>query len=307
MHKQRLTGQRFAPWGAFRGLTLTPAVTAITIAAIVVFLVQRVMAATPPWDRFLVMTFGLSRGMLARGFFWQPLSYMFLHGGFFHLLVNLLVIVMFGSGLEQAVGTRRFWIIFLLSGIIGGLGWLSLESGRTAICLGASGGVFGLIGAYAGIFPRRNITLLLFFLFPLTIQAWVLALMLGLSTLLDLVLGSSRQIAYAAHLAGGLAGYLYGLWLAGGLGRLHDLARKRPGSSFFSFRGRRGAPPRNWFGQEATGNRCPPPDLDDLLDKINRHGLSSLSEDEEEALRRYSRRGLDGGAGSRPGAPGKTS
>lgn len=186
--------------------------------------------------------FGLNWGLLKVGFFWQPATYIFLHASLFHLLLNILALLLFGSGVESEVGSRRFLEIFFLGGIIGGLGWLALlalmpylpslpdasqwvpqfmrswmphSSGREtlagAMCIGASGAVFSLIGAYAAMFPSRQVYVLLVIV-PLRMSARWLAIVLGVLTVLEAVVIHS-QVAYAAHMVGGLTGYLYGLWL----------------------------------------------------------------------------------------------
>jgi membrane associated rhomboid family serine protease len=165
---------------------------------------------------------------------------MFLHGSLLHLLLNTFTLVFFGSGLEFEVGARRFWRIFLLGGIVGGLGWVladlfeprlvawlasgpawgggvlqALHLHRNAaghgICIGASGGVFALIGAYAALFPRHE-TMILVLFWPVRLKARTLAVILGVVTVGEAVLGLG-QVAYAAHLAGGVAGYVYGVRL----------------------------------------------------------------------------------------------
>jgi membrane associated rhomboid family serine protease len=80
-----------------------------------------------------------------------------------------------------------------------------------AMCIGASGAVFSLIGAYAAMFPSRQVYVLLIIV-PLRISARWLAIVLGVLTIVEAVVIHS-QVAYAAHLAGGLTGFLYGLWL----------------------------------------------------------------------------------------------
>lgn len=261
---------------------------AVTLAILcsAVFLLQGMLSVSPRLAYLFPRVFGLSRDMLARGYFWQPFTYMFLHGNFLHLMMNMLVVILFGAGFELSVGTRRFWLLFLVSGIIGGLGWLLLTRDPGAVCIGASGGVFGLIGAYAGLFPNRRVTLLLFFVFPITLQSRVLALFLGVSTLADMLFGQGGQVAHAAHLFGGLAGYAYGRILL-----------KTPGPAA-PRRGRRlsfTSRPRRSAAENGDGM----PALDDLLDKITRRGLGSLTPAERRALQYYARRGLDGRRGPR--------
>ena len=227
-----------------RGLFYT-APAAITLAAVCffVFLVQQAAARVEfvygySFGQALVACFGLNWPLLIRGFFWQPFTYLFLHAGWAHLGLNMLAVLLFGSALEAEIGGRRFWRIFLTGGVLGGLGWLAVtaalpflpsadgltlwippsvrtwlgvgnSAGRTldaALCIGASGGVFGLIGAYAALFPRREVYVLLI-VFPVRLKARTLAWVLGAAAIAEAVFVQS-QVANAAHLAGGLAGYL---------------------------------------------------------------------------------------------------
>jgi rhomboid-like protein len=229
-----------------RGLFLkAPAATALAAVCLFVFLVQQTAARAEfvygySYGHALVSCFGLNGALLSRGFFWQPVTYMFLHGGWMHLGLNMLTVLLFGSGLESEIGGRRFWRVFLWGGVLGGLGWLAVTAvlpllpslaaltqwmppalrawtgtadaaGRsldTALCIGASGGVFALIGAYAALFPQREVVLLVL-IFPVRMKARTLAWLLGAVTVAEAVLVQS-QVAYAAHLAGGLGGYLCG-------------------------------------------------------------------------------------------------
>jgi len=184
---------------------------------------------------------GLNWSLLKAGFFWQPVTYMFLHANLFHLVLNMMALLLFGSGVEVEVGRKRFLEIFFLGGIVGGLGWLVLlalmpylpampntahwvpafmrswmpqasghETLAGAMCVGASGAVFSLIGAYAAMFPARQV--IWFVPFPVRISARWLAIVLVILTLLEAVV-IQGQVAYAAHFVGGLTGFLYGLWL----------------------------------------------------------------------------------------------
>jgi rhomboid protease GluP len=186
--------------------------------------------------------FGLNWTMLTSGFYWQPVTNIFLHANGWHLFFNTLVILLFGSGVEAEVGSKRFLQIFFIGGIIGGMGWLAVlalspylpplpdtagwvpECVRTVLpkmtgfetlewsrCVGASGAVFSLIGAYAAMFPARKVYVLLIVI-PLRLSARWLAIALGLLTIFEVVF-IQAQVAYAAHVVGGLAGYAYGLWL----------------------------------------------------------------------------------------------
>jgi rhomboid-like protein len=230
-----------------RGLFfLAPAAVRLAVACLFVFLVQQGAARVEfvygySYEQAIVPCFGLNWPLFSHGFYWQPVTYLFLHAGWLHLTFNMLVVLLFGSGLEVEIGGRRFWRAFLASGVLGGLGWLGMNalspylpstqglsqwvpslirgwlpavgvaaSLDTSMCVGASGGVFGLIGAYAALFPRRVVYLIL--PVPVRMKARTLVLVLvGLDVAAALFL--QVQVAYATHLAGCLAGVLYGLWL----------------------------------------------------------------------------------------------
>lgn len=231
-----------------RGLIfLAPAATKIAAACLFVFLVQQGASRVEfvygySYEQAVVPCFALNWPLFSHGFYWQLVTYLFLHGSWLHLCLNALTVLLFGSGLEYEVGGRRLWGIFLAGGVLGGLGWLGVTAllpllpaahGLTAwvpaaarawlpelgvqasldsaMCVGASGGVFALIGAYAVLFPQRCVYLLLVVV-PVRLRARTLAWLLGALTVLDAVFVQS-QVAYAAHLAGGLAGVLCGVRL----------------------------------------------------------------------------------------------
>jgi len=215
-------------WRAQGVFYSAPAAITLATICLAVLLMQRAADRVEfvygyTFGQALVSSFGLTWPLLAHGFFWQPFTYMFLHEGWLHLGLNMLTVLLFGSGLEREIGSRRFWRVFLTGGVVGGIGWLAatavlpylpavLSAGRhtldKSLCIGASGGVFALIGAYAALFPRREVYVLLLF-FPVRMRARTLALLLGVLTVAEAVFLQS-QVAYAAHLAGGAAGYLYG-------------------------------------------------------------------------------------------------
>lgn len=201
--------------------SLGPGVRGVALFCGVCFVAQSVMrqamlTAGASFEDALLYMFAFSRIGVVRGFLWQPLTYMFLHGSLWHLLLNLLLIVMLGSGLERMAGTRRFWKIFLVSGMVGGIGWF-LISGVWAggVCLGASAAAFGIIGGFAGLYPRQEITLLLLWVWPITMRARTLALWMCAASLIDMLFSRRTGVAYSAHLMGCVGGYVYALLLSG--------------------------------------------------------------------------------------------
>lgn len=193
----------------------------LLILNVIVFLVQAYVKAKHPafpMNHYL----GLSLDGLRHGYLWQLLSFQFLHGGIFHLLINSWGIYVFGPPVEHAVGRGRFLWLYLLSGLFGGvvhvLGSLifPIHFGSVTVgsatafnpVVGASAGLFGLIAAFATLFPRQELTVYLFFVFPVTVTARVL---LGVSAGIGLlgVFLAGDNVAHGAHLGGMLMGFAF--------------------------------------------------------------------------------------------------
>jgi membrane associated rhomboid family serine protease len=144
---------------------------------------------------------------------WQPISYMFIHGGIGHIVFNMLALWMFGVELERSWGTRAFTRYYFICGIGAGLTQIILgvlpapfaNQFYYQITVGASGAIFGLLLAYALYFPHR--TIYMYMLFPLSARVYVL--ILGAITLLVAVSGEGGGVAHTAHLGGIASGYLY--------------------------------------------------------------------------------------------------
>lgn len=269
---------------------LTPAVRFLLIGTTAAYLIQA-MADRLTGGAFTAL-FSLSLAGLLHLELWQPLTYLFLHGGFWHLILNLLGLFFFGPETERTIGTPRFLALYFACGILAGLGWVFISGTPASHCLGASGAIFGVLGAFAGLFPQRPVTLLVFFVIPISLRARTLAIALGLFSLLAIIM-QPGQIAYAAHLVGGLAGYLYG-WQGShaGLGRgsfnprqwWNDLCWRWQRRKFKVLRGSDG----NW---ETESQEPPSPqEVDEVLAKISKWGLSRLTPHDRDILDRASRK-----------------
>jgi membrane associated rhomboid family serine protease len=136
--------------------------------------------------------------------FWQLLTYGFLHGGLTHLLFNMLGVYMFGGALEQVVGPRRYLVYYLVCVVAAGITQLLVTSATGSLypTVGASGGVFGLLLAYAIYFPRNKV---FFLLLPVPIPARIFVVIYAVVELFFGVTGTQEGVAHFAHL-GGLAG-----------------------------------------------------------------------------------------------------
>ena len=152
----------------------------------------------------------LSLEGIRAGAWWQLISYQFLHGGWWHLAFNLLFLHSLGPVLECTFGRWRFLLLYLGSGVMGGLVHLAgavLSPGHFShSVVGASAGLCGLLAALGAIYAEVRLPLLLFFIFPMKVKAkWVLA---GFALLT--VAGTLVPIGRVAHLShlGGLLGGL---------------------------------------------------------------------------------------------------
>jgi membrane associated rhomboid family serine protease len=199
-------------WGPGQGRT-TPAVRALLIANVAVFLLQSVLnlvGTRPPgfhstaWMTFIDV-FGLSPPKALLGFYvWQPVTYLFLHGGLMHVGMNMLMLWIFGTSLERHWGTRQFLKYYFICGIGAGLITCALAY-NSPPTIGASGAIFGLLLAYGYLWP--NNVILIWGIIPM--KARTMVLLFGGLELYSLVFGGSGNIAYAAHLGGMLVGFLY--------------------------------------------------------------------------------------------------
>lgn len=175
------------------------------------FLLQH-FALWPPGDRPL--QHGPSGSWRLPDFqVWQLISYAFLHGGTMHLLLNMFGLWMFGRAVEMALGRLRF-ALYLLVCVLGAAGAQILAaqySGKIVPTIGASGGVLGLLPAFAILFPKAKIQLLFP---PIALPAPIFVLLYGAIELLLGVTNSLPGIAHFAHLGGMLCGLiLLAVWL----------------------------------------------------------------------------------------------
>ncbi len=143
---------------------------------------------------------------------WQPVTYLFLHGGITHLLWNMLALWMFGMELERTWGTARFLRYYFVCGISAGLCVVLaayLFGGTNLATVGCSGAIYGILVAYAIVFPER--TLLFGFLIPIKAKWFVMIIgaVVLLQSLGELFGGKASGIAVLAHLGGLVTGFFY--------------------------------------------------------------------------------------------------
>ena len=189
---------------------MTPAVRAIVFANVGVFLVTLI------WPASIIGFFGLSpRAVIHDLRIWQLATYLFVHSpqSLMHVLFNMLAVWMFGVDLERRWGTVAFAKFYFVAGIGAGLCMLAVsllpfDSARgvyEAVTIGASGAVYGLLMAWALLFPHRQI--LFMFIFPLPARVFVL--IIGAIAMFSALSAGNGPVANLAHLGGLAIAWLY--------------------------------------------------------------------------------------------------
>ena len=203
---------------------------------------------------------------------WQPFTYMFFHGDIWHVLINMFVLWMFGSELERVWGKKNFLRFYFITGIGSGLATMFFGLQSTIPIVGASGAIYGVLLAYGVMFPNR--TVYLYGIIPIKSIWFVIGI--GVIAFFS-SFNNFTNISHLTHLFGMIIGYLY---------------LKRP----VHFRSL-------WFSvfkkvleyriqnQEERISRSVEieRDLNSILDKINREGFKSLTQEEEERLYKNSK------------------
>lgn len=163
-----------------------------------------------------IMTF-LNEGLMSKWFAlnpiyfvykpWQLVTYMFMHGGFFHLFFNMYTLFIFGGVLERVWGTKKFLFYYFVTGVGAALIHIGVQwlTGDFALTVGASGAIYGLLLGYAMLYPD-SVMLLMFP--PVRMKAkWFVLIFAGIELLLGIT-GTQVSVAHFAHLGGLLVGLI---------------------------------------------------------------------------------------------------
>lgn len=280
----------------------------LVVVNVLVFVVECALSSHPlahsPDNPFFDNYLALSLDGLKHGYIWQLVTYQFMHAGLLHIFFNCWAIYVFGRILEDVLGGRNFLLITLSSGVVGGLFQVAVAQlavvaqwpGYDGPVVGASAGAFGLVAAFATLFPERVLTMLIYFVIPLRMRAKTLLIVsAGIAAggllfpgLFDRLMGG--HMANAAHLGGMVMGVVYvrkvilGRWF-----QSQGLAyRHQPGYSDAPVAPP--APPKFWRAKavvpaaELSADELLKTQVDPILDKISAHGLQSLTAREREIL-----------------------
>ncbi len=280
-------------------------------------------------DSNLDYMLALSLDGLSHGYLWQILTFQFMHAGVLHILLNLLTLHFLGRPLESWIGKRNFLRLYLVSGSAGGLLQIAcslLFPGHfmASPVVGASAGVFGVVGAFAAMIPEQRLTMLLFFVLPVTMKAKSMIYLATALALWGIIFPDN--VAHVAH----LGGMFTGIWMLKRLGfsfatTLFHLPNMRFINKFFVSKksgtsSKKHTPPHfeMYGGPESSANHSyttvppdfppPPPNsipkeppadpiseieyriylekkVSPILEKISKHGISCLSQEEREILK----------------------
>lgn len=146
--------------------------------------------------------------VIVEAWIWQPFTYMFVHGGTWHLLFNMLGLFFFGVQLERRIGSNEFLLFYLVSGTLAGLLSFAvyvLTGTYNVALIGASGAVFAVLLAFATYFPTS--TILLFGILP--VRAPILVIGYAALELFNLFTRTGGNVAHMTHLIGFAVAFLY--------------------------------------------------------------------------------------------------
>jgi len=291
---------------------LTPWVQRLLVANGAVWLLMWVGLLPGRWA---VRTFGFAPADLLFHP-WSPVTYMFVHGGFWHLFVNMLVLFFFGPPLERAWGSRYFLRFYLVAGLGGALFSIlflpapGVSAGTPMV--GASAATFGLMLAFALLWPEARIYI--WGILPIRAK-WFVTILAGFTFFASF--GARGDVAHWAHLGGLVTGFAYLRWgeradrqLGALLSRLRALlpdalsspsdpsgkgrgSRRSRWRSGGGGRAREESPARGRSGRGGEGDAGTADTLDEvdrILDKIREEGMEALTEEERAFLDEMSRR-----------------
>jgi membrane associated rhomboid family serine protease len=261
--------------------------TALLAAYAVVFVAEILASPAPrqliPGNAFCNEYFALSKEGIEQGFVWQLVTYQFMHAGLLHLLLNCWAIYVFGRELESLLGGRRYLALMFSSGIIGGvvqvltaMVWPELFGGSV---VGASACAFGLVAAFAMIFPERELMMLIFFIIPVRMKAKTLLIFSAVLAVMGITFHEYVMpgVAHAAHLGGMAMGWFY-------VKKILKNPALAGAAEEKLFVPPKLAKKKAVVQEEKSADEFLESEVDPVLDKISAHGIHSLTARERAIL-----------------------
>ena len=279
-------------------------------------------AAAPPMDILTYWGHFSTSTALMRFEVWRFITFQFLHFNLTHILFNMISLYVFGPMVEQHLGSRRYLAFYLLCGCAGAALYLLLNLGGVILfkttgmsaplllvnnprlpLVGASAGIFGVLFAAAYLRPNQVITLLLFFILPISMRIKTLAIGLLVIAIFVLVTGGDNAGGQAGHVGGAALGALLirrANWLDWALWLPLDRLKRKGHHAFGGYSGAGGG--REFFTGKPPGKpgfferrrqaseQSEVDEVDRILAKIATQGMGSLSAREREALERDTQR-----------------
>jgi membrane associated rhomboid family serine protease len=185
------------------GGSMSPSVRGIIIVSSAIFGLQTLCELI---EIPCLATFALVPAMVIHKWWgWQLITYNFLHGGFFHLLINMLVLYMFGADVEEFLGIKRFITYYLVCGIGAGMVTVIFSHEAMIPVVGASGAIYGLLAAYGILFPNRQVLFML--IFPIKVK-WMVLIFIAIE-FFGTMEYSRDGISHITHLGGLIFGFGY--------------------------------------------------------------------------------------------------
>jgi membrane associated rhomboid family serine protease len=232
------------------------------------------------------------RGFVWSFYPWQLITYQFLHGGFSHVFFNMFALWMFGMEIENQWGSKKFLYFYLMCGVFAGLAHLFISpllGGGAAPVVGASGAIYGVMVAFAMMFPNRYI--FVYFLFPIKAKY-----LIGIFMVMEfLVVPSGDSVAHLAHLGGALAGFIYLLLDKSSNSELRSMFTKsssrqsKPFNNPFASMGEKFKKKQNvedaqFYEINDNDEKITQQQIDAILDKISQSGYQNLTDKEKKIL-----------------------
>lgn len=247
-------------------MSLTPAVRLILFGNVAIYVLQMMFGDV------MTQVLGLRPSAVwEEGLIYQVVTYMFLHGGFWHIGFNMLALWMFGGALETVWGTRRFVQYYFLTGIGAGVCNVLLTPHSGVPIIGASGAIYGLLAAYAIMFPNNLIYL--WGLVPIKAK-WLVLIYAGIEFFSSF--NPMSPVAHLVHLGGMVIGVIYLTYE-----RMQRWFRNKWSVARFNHY-RKVADTR--FTKQQEERRQLQLEIDTLLDRINKVGYGRLSRAEKQRL-----------------------